>query len=190
MFSSGASLPQNHPTLAVLRISISSASIPRMLVTTDAFSAVLHALGLTQGFFKPTPSLLASTENTAGSINGTLPQAQNFPVVNSSNNLPSRANLPDTVNNVQDMNQHGTSCYVAPYDVPTIGDQVFSPFDETRANVFRYRQQQSVNLGSWYVYILAMLAYSEYRSLGSCKKAGWSPPYLLVRLGNRSPSSM
>lgn len=37
------------------------------------------------------------------------------------------------------------------YDPLPIGSQIPPPFDETTAYVYRYRQQQSVNLGSWYV---------------------------------------
>ncbi|KAG5639515.1 hypothetical protein H0H81_000660 [Sphagnurus paluster] len=42
-------------------------------------------------------------------------------------------------------------CFVEPYNVPPIGNQAFKPFDPQMANLFRYRQQQSVNLGSWFV---------------------------------------
>lgn len=40
------------------------------------------------------------------------------------------------------------TCTVAPYDA-SVPLQNFPPFDAASANVFRYRQQQSVNLGSW-----------------------------------------
>ena len=40
-------------------------------------------------------------------------------------------------------------CYVEPYNAPQITQQEFPPFDSEIANVYRYRQQQSVNLGSW-----------------------------------------
>jgi len=46
-------------------------------------------------------------------------------------------------------NSGSGSCSVDPYDAPSVGDQVFSPYDQTTAHVYRYRQQQSVNLGSW-----------------------------------------
>lgn len=42
-----------------------------------------------------------------------------------------------------------SDCYVEPYDAPTVDDQDFPPYDQTESNVYRYRQQQSVNLGSW-----------------------------------------
>ena len=39
-------------------------------------------------------------------------------------------------------------CYVEPYNAPPI-DQDFPPFDPSLASIYRYRQQQGVNLGSW-----------------------------------------
>lgn len=131
-----------------------------MLVNADKFSALLHALGLTQGLFKPTPSLLASSGYTTGA-NGsdTLLQAYNFPV-NVSNNLHAIADMPNAGDNIQNMIQQGASCHVDPYDI-TVDVQAFLPFDETKANVFRYRQQQSVNLGSWYASISSVAACSE-----------------------------
>ena len=40
-------------------------------------------------------------------------------------------------------------CYVEPYNAPQITQQNFPPFDSESAYIYRYRQQQSVNLGSW-----------------------------------------
>ncbi|KAF9566286.1 glycoside hydrolase [Agrocybe pediades] len=44
------------------------------------------------------------------------------------------------------------NCNVEPYDPPPIPNQEFPPYDQTSSNVYRYRQQQSVNLGSWFVH--------------------------------------
>ena len=44
------------------------------------------------------------------------------------------------------------SCAVTPYDPPTnLLLEPFAPYDAKQALVYRYRQQQSVNLGSWFV---------------------------------------
>ncbi|CAA7265374.1 unnamed protein product [Cyclocybe aegerita] len=43
-------------------------------------------------------------------------------------------------------------CSVEPYDAPPVLKQTFPPYDQTSANVYRYRQQQGVNLGSWFVH--------------------------------------
>lgn len=41
------------------------------------------------------------------------------------------------------------SCMVEPYVAPDVLSQTFPPFDPVKANVYRYRQQQSVNMGGW-----------------------------------------
>ncbi|KAJ7582877.1 glycoside hydrolase superfamily [Mycena floridula] len=43
-------------------------------------------------------------------------------------------------------------CLQVVYDSPTVTDQQFLPFDEAQSNIFKYRQQKSVNLGSWFVH--------------------------------------
>jgi glucan 1,3-beta-glucosidase len=40
-----------------------------------------------------------------------------------------------------------TGCVVEPYDI-LVSVPAFQPYEETKANVYRYRQQQGVNLGS------------------------------------------
>ncbi|EJD05843.1 glycoside hydrolase [Fomitiporia mediterranea MF3/22] len=45
------------------------------------------------------------------------------------------------------------SCDVQAYNPAPVLSQTFPPFDLAKANIFRYRQQQSVNLGSWYVFV-------------------------------------
>lgn len=42
-----------------------------------------------------------------------------------------------------------TQCAVAPYDPPPLASESFWPFDSITATAYRYRRQQSVNLGSW-----------------------------------------
>ncbi|KAH9945964.1 glycoside hydrolase [Epithele typhae] len=43
-------------------------------------------------------------------------------------------------------------CSVQPYDPGDVSVQNFPLFDAAKANVYRYRQQQAVNLGSWFVH--------------------------------------
>jgi hypothetical protein len=122
-----------------------------MLVTADRFAALLQTLGLSQGLFKPVPSLLAHPGITTSTINST--RSSNLSATDVSNNVRPHANVPppllDTVNDFRTLKRHDMACHVEPYDVPDIDDQTFAPFDQTEANVYRYRQQQSVNLGSW-----------------------------------------
>jgi hypothetical protein len=42
-----------------------------------------------------------------------------------------------------------TQCAVAPYDSPPLPSESFWSFDSITATAYRYRRQQSVNLGSW-----------------------------------------
>lgn len=163
-----------------------------MLVNADRFSVLLHTLGLSQGLFKPTPSLLASSAYTSSAANGTnvSPQAYNSSVFNVSSNFHSPADIPNVANDIQTLDQQGKACHVDSYDAPAVDLQPFFPFDETKANVFRYRQQQSVNLGSWYFCIISVGTYTEQRPLGSYKKVGWYLHYILVLLDHRSRSLM
>jgi hypothetical protein len=57
---------------------------------------------------------------------------------------------------------HKQDCLVDPYNVP-VQAPAFLPYDQTEANVFRYRQQQGVNLGSWYVVDKLSISRSFYR---------------------------
>ncbi|KAF7777607.1 CAZyme family GH5 [Agaricus bisporus var. burnettii] len=59
---------------------------------------------------------------------------------------------------------HRTDCIVEPYDV-LVPVPAFQPYEETKANVYRYRQQQGVNLGSLFVHEQWMTA-----SLFECAK--------------------
>jgi hypothetical protein len=114
-----------------------------VLVTSDRFAALVQALGLSQSFFKPLAFI------TTNAINST--ERSELPAVNASSSLghdiPSI--LLHTVNNVHTLGQRDNSCAVDPYDENDIDDQTFARFDQTEANIYRYRQQQSVNLGSW-----------------------------------------
>ncbi|KAG6890384.1 hypothetical protein C0992_001775 [Termitomyces sp. T32_za158] len=67
-------------------------------------------------------------------------------------------------------------CFVDPYDAPPIGKQSFLPFDPEKATMYRYRQQQSVNLGSWYT-PLPIYAFS-YSSASRFVHENWMTPSL------------
>jgi hypothetical protein len=54
-----------------------------------------------------------------------------------------------TNNQLVDSKILDVTCNVVSYNAPPVLDQEFPPYDRSVANVYRYRQQQSVNLGSW-----------------------------------------
>ena len=106
-----------------------------MQAEVQQFNALLQSLNLTSGLFKPTPAppLLSALGN--GSSFDPLGILGNTSVASS-----------DPLGfNVQG------NCVPEPYSAPPITDQEFPPFDSAKATIFRYRQQQSVNLGSWLV---------------------------------------
>jgi glucan 1,3-beta-glucosidase len=106
-----------------------------MQAEVQQFNALLQSLNLSSGLFKPTPAppLLSALGNGSSfdpfGILGDPPVAFSDPL---------------------DFNVQG-DCSPEPYSAPSITDQEFPSFDSAKAAIFRYRQQQSVNLGSWLV---------------------------------------
>ena len=74
-------------------------------------------------------------------------------------------------------------CYDAQYNAPQMTHQNFPPFDSQSAYIYRYRQQQSVNLGSWWRSRRheAFLSWLYIYSSGSSMKSGWLRLYLAAR---------
>ncbi|KIK91947.1 glycoside hydrolase family 5 protein [Paxillus rubicundulus Ve08.2h10] len=105
-----------------------------MLISVGYFTSLLQALGLVQGSYKPAPNLPLTG-------NGTIAYIPFHDLFGTSNNTDATF----------DGSASGGNCTVVPYDAPPITDQDFAPFESTIATIYRYRRQQSVNLGSWFV---------------------------------------
>jgi glucan 1,3-beta-glucosidase len=133
---------------------------------------VLSTLGLVSSIAKPIPVIggVASglldtagevVNSTAGSssgaLNGILGSGGLIAAANvTGNSTYLTASYTDTSSSGSDNSTVTTasapSCAVTPYTPP--GDitlQPFAPYDANKALIYRYRQQQSVNLGSWFV---------------------------------------
>jgi hypothetical protein len=108
---------------------------PIMQAEVQQFSALLQSLNLTAGLFKPTP---------APPLFSVLGNGSSFDPFGVLGNTSVASSDPLGLN-AQD------NCIPEPYSAPPITDQEFPPFDSAKATIFRYRQQQSVNLGSWSV---------------------------------------
>ena len=106
-----------------------------MQAEVQQFSALLQSLNLTAGLFKPTPGPPLFSALGNGSSFDPLGILDNTSVASSD---PLGFNTEE-------------NCNPEPYSAPPIADQEFPPFDSAKAAIFRYRQQQSVNLGSWFV---------------------------------------
>lgn len=109
-----------------------------MVHSPVAFTVLLKALQFTQGHFKPVPGM-SSANKIPPVLNGPVPT----PLVSVSTSLPVGHTLLDSRSAQDD------PCYVEPYTT-LLTTETLASFDQDLATVFRYRQQQSVNLGSWY----------------------------------------
>lgn len=131
-----------------------------MLFTPEGFVAFLRGLSLTQGLFKPEPShsnttkygmhqVVGASNDTAGEIDLPVPSASVLPIVGSFQTKGKHGeNAAANHYSVNSIDTTNSACQVAPYTA-VVEDTILAPFDPARANIFRYRQQQSVNLGSW-----------------------------------------
>ena len=103
---------------------------------TFNFLSTLLALGAIPATYKPAPfgpAMYPETlaEDLTGTGNLLLMGPHNITY------FPKVAEMSDPV------------CHVEPYNAPPVGLQEFPPYDKKIADIFRYRQQRSVNLGSW-----------------------------------------
>lgn len=136
-----------------------------MLLDAAQFATLLQALGLGTGLFKPIPGLIGSVNDTVHGIVSTvnqttaglgspLPGLPPLPIVGilqTDQKLVNLAKGSKSKEKVSAMNLDDPQCQVIPYNAP-VPEPHFTPFDYVNANIFRYRQQQSVNLGSWFVH--------------------------------------
>lgn len=134
-----------------------------MLLSADQLTALLTSLGLTQSIFKPIPDLvgglLGTVDGLVGTVDGItagtglpIPAISSLPIIGQILEATPESEAAASsfvVNDPQSLDTTLPACVVEPYDPPAVFAQTFAPFDEAQANVFRYRQQQSVNLGSW-----------------------------------------
>jgi len=109
------------------------------------FTTLIQSLGLTPGLFKPSPGLAT----TAGS---SWNNSSDYAFLNAAPNNSLPAMGPYANLQASDYYKTTGSCDPEPYHPPPVTDQVFAPFDSAKATIYRYRQQQSVNLGSWSVH--------------------------------------
>lgn len=127
-----------------------------MMMTAETFTSLLQSLGLVQGSFKPAPNVAVTSNATitsihyAGSFHDADAALEGAQLFHEQQNATRPMTLHSSLGVVNDHSAAKNSrCTVTPYDPPPIADQVFRPFDSSMANVYRYRRQQSVNLGSW-----------------------------------------
>lgn len=139
-----------------------------MVLSSDQLNALLKSLGLVGSLLKPVPDIVgAITDPLQGPLNGVvsavdgiggllgLPPLESLPLIGGIL-LAEHPNMKITdpykslsVLSQEVLNAENITCFVQSYDPPPVLSQTFPPFDKAKANIFRYRQQQAVNLGSW-----------------------------------------
>jgi glucan 1,3-beta-glucosidase len=125
----------------------------------DTFVILLRALGLVEGSYKPIPGPLSdsltnnnSTAYSVGYSNFIGPGFSSAPAVDVGFNFSgpwAGSSYDETIVHPPIAGATLTECSVIPYDPPPPANQAFAPFDAAAATIYRYRQQQAVNLGSW-----------------------------------------
>ena len=113
----------------------------RMVFSSGNFTLLLQTMGLVQGIRRPTPSHSTSTPPAKGAkapVSWVHSQFAGTDSQSPGQDLPS-----------VHINSQSGDCSVQPYEGPDLSALAFAPFERSKATVFRYRQQQSVNLGSW-----------------------------------------
>lgn len=138
-----------------------------MLLSADQVASLLQMLGLTQAIFKPIPDIVgnvtAALHDTGDAVDGILgglglplPKLSSIPILGdileAVPNAGTDAGHGSDGMPMQNLAVDDSSCTVEPYNPSPVLAQTFPPFDQAKANVFRYRQQQGVNLGSWFVH--------------------------------------
>ena len=133
-----------------------------MILSSSDVAALLAALGLTSSLFKPIPDLIGSLtaplDGVVSAVDGIttglgLPKLEDLPLVGTILEAEDPMRITNMYKSLSTTKTHvvdsSDPCHVEPYDPPPVLSQTFPPFDSAKANIFRYRQQQSVNLGSW-----------------------------------------
>ncbi len=130
------------------------------MVSPGGFTNLFLALGLMHaGAFGPTPVVgRLHAVRYARDIPPTPISSQ----VGNNNFSGASPGRPFGNSDVKNLNPKDDSCTVERDTSPPLAPQTFSPFDQAKATVYRYRQQQSVNLGSWYVHRLVLVQLAIY----------------------------
>lgn len=117
-------------------------------------ATLLSSIGLLGALFKPIPGLLSTLEGTVNPLLSGL----GLPIqldVQSPNHTFQSANYSGYASLVSknrgptaNLNLSLLNCQVS-YESPPMVALTFPPFDADKAKVYRYRQQQMVNLAGW-----------------------------------------
>lgn len=165
-----------------------------VLASVSSLTQVLSGLGLVGALFKPIGPVVDTVSGAlqpalGPTINPALaPLGLSLIATPDANNTTGSANT--AASNAQNTNTtEATSaaqdpqCVVEAYEVPPPSSWVFPPYDKNDAMMYRYRQQQSVNLGGWFA-LESWMTPSLFTCAAGNKTAeldfamGWGAPEL------------
>lgn len=152
-----------------------------MQLPAQNFTALIKSLGLVPGLFKPSHGL--STDAISNNYSA-------YANLNAELHKPISATGPYA--DVNDPYRYDTtaSCDPEPYYPAPVTDQEFPPFDSAKATIYRYRQQQSVNLGSWFVLPHAFHTFSSDTFPSRFVHENWMSPSLFSCAGGPKVSEL
>ncbi|KAI0673044.1 glycoside hydrolase [Trametes maxima] len=125
-----------------------------MVLTAGNFALLLQSLRLMQGTFKPIPTALTGSTGVPSQSKLAAPSTSDsdIPPSNADPGGNYQSHALGDIPGFGGFSKAASDCNPQPYEPPDLGDPTFPPFDQAKATVYRYRQQQSVNLGSWFVH--------------------------------------
>ncbi|KAL0947037.1 hypothetical protein HGRIS_013179 [Hohenbuehelia grisea] len=118
------------------------------MVASGSFLAILQTLRLAAVDYKPPPNSNAPDSSVQPITQLSRLMANSTPVSSITQNS---AAFPDSQIPAQSERQDINNCHVEPYTPAALPSVTFPAFDQTEADMYRYRKQQAVNLGSWFV---------------------------------------
>jgi hypothetical protein len=147
--------PQTHfPKLPPPKLPFPNSSTMPLLSALN-LGSLLSALGLVSSLVKPVPIVGDVSSGLLGAVGKGANSA--FGGLSAPSRPPILASVDDgSISDGSESSATPAPSSAAPVCIPitsyensSVPLQGFAPFDQSLANVFRYRQQQSVNLGSW-----------------------------------------
>ena len=106
------------------------------------------------GFTNDLDGILSAAANATASNTTYVPLPHNVTSSTPYNSSTPLSTITQSLNLTSaptNLTTQSTDCSVTPYNPGDIPLQEFAPYDASQALVHRYRQQQGVNLGAWFV---------------------------------------
>jgi hypothetical protein len=165
-----------------------------VLGSVSSLTNVLAGLGLVGALFKPVAPLVDTVSTTLQPALGPTVNPALAPLglsliaapdadTNTTTTTNSAAANANAGTNEATSRAQNSQCVVEAYEVPPPTQFTFPPYNKDDATLYRYRQQQSVNLGGWFA-LESWMTPSLFTCAGGNKTSeldfamGWGAPEL------------